>query len=92
MNIEQPFFFIIIFFALQVQAQDTVPPRFQAYLDFTVAAGNQEATAAFFYLRNIKAVYQFFFAEYYTQTIHRKAPGGTEVYRFRNGRICRHLD
>ena len=33
---------------------------------------------------DIKAVYQFFFTEYNTQSIYQKAPNGTEVYRFRN--------
>lgn len=33
---------------------------------------------------DIKIVYQFFFTEYNTQTIHQNAPDGTAVYRFRN--------
>ncbi len=33
---------------------------------------------------DIKAVYQFFFTEYNTQTIYQTAPDGTSVYRFRN--------
>ena len=32
----------------------------------------------------IKAVYQFYFAEYETRTVKQIAPDGTEVYRFRN--------
>ncbi len=32
----------------------------------------------------IKAVYQFYFAEYKTNTIHQTTPDGTEVDRFRN--------
>jgi len=33
---------------------------------------------------DLRAVYQFFFAEYKTQTIKQIAPDGTEVDRFRN--------
>ena len=33
---------------------------------------------------NLKAVYEFLFIEYKTQSIHQTTPDGTEVYRFRN--------
>lgn len=32
----------------------------------------------------LKAVYQFYFGEYETNTVNQIAPDGTEVYRFRN--------
>jgi len=32
----------------------------------------------------LKALYQFYFAEYKTTTIYQTAPDGTMVYRFRN--------
>ncbi len=52
MNKKRLFFSIIIFSTLNTRAQDAIPPRIHAFVDFTIAAGNQEGTGAFSYVRN----------------------------------------
>lgn len=45
-------FFMAVLFITKAQAQIETLPRIDAFLDLTVAAGNQEGTAAFSYVRN----------------------------------------
>jgi hypothetical protein len=45
-------FFMAVIFISRVHAQNEAFPRIDAHLDLTIAAGNQEGTAAFSYVRN----------------------------------------
>jgi hypothetical protein len=52
MNFRVFFFLLIAIESESAFAQDNILPRIHSYLDFTVALGNQEGTAAVSYVRN----------------------------------------